>query len=397
MHSTCAMVYSQAPSDEPPNEPSREAILEWIQDLGSSEFAVRDRATRQLNALSTDHLPLLVERLEPVTDPEVRVRLSGVVAKLKFERQQNIVRAFLRDPDMNQTHELDGWATFAAVAGPIRSSKRLFLELLDRHPQLVEKPLETAQQAYEAAVAVSRQIQESEIQLGEGEPSDGLALLYCLCTMNAHGDSKLAASGLRVFGRFPYNQLIRDPQSKRPMETLVERWAVSLQAPSDLTSAMLIMIESDLSTVRSVAQKMLRNRQGPERADPEDLLIGLQVMFRSGTVEDLPLLESWLDCTDVCYELEALSMPARPLGIPSGSPPGGIPPLEATSGRRTVEVRDAAILACMRITGMEYRNYFPGIRTQEPRGYMPNSILLLPTDQEVRQARIDAWRASRQP
>jgi hypothetical protein len=137
---------------------------------------------------------------------------------------------------------------------------------------------------------------------------------------------------------------------------------------------------------------MLRTRQGPERAEPEDLLIGLQVMFRSGTVEDLPLLESWLDCTDVCYELEALSMPGRTLG-----PPPSIPPLEMGGGRRTVEVRDAAILACMRITEMEYRNYFPGIRTQEPRGYMPNSILLLPTDEEIRQARIDAWRASRQP
>jgi hypothetical protein len=167
----CAMVHSQGSADEPPSEPGREAILEWIQDLGASEFAVRDRATRHLNALSTYQLPLLIEQLEPVTDPEIRVRLSGVVAKLKFERQQNIVRAFLRDPDTSETHELEGWKTFSAVSGANRSSKRLFLELLDRHPELVEKPLETAQQAYEAAVVVSRLIQESEIQLGEGEPS----------------------------------------------------------------------------------------------------------------------------------------------------------------------------------------------------------------------------------
>jgi excinuclease UvrABC ATPase subunit len=69
----------------------------------------------------------------------------------------------------------------------------------------------------------------------------------------------------------------------------------------------------------------------------------------------------------------------------------GLDPLQ------TLEVRDAAILACMRITGMEYRNYFPGLRTLEPRGYNPSTILLPATNKEFRQSRIDAWRATRKP
>lgn len=234
-------------------EPSQTQISQWVDQLGDREFAVRDRATSALSGLDADHLPFLIQRLEGATDPEVTVRLRGVIAKLKFERQQSVIRAFLRDADMEQSHELEGWNTFASIAGRNRSSKRLFLELYERYPELVEKPLNDAQQAFDAAVKVSRTLQESEIQFNGGDATDGLALLYCLCIANLHGDHRLAVGGLRVFGRFPYNKLIRDPQAKRPMEVMVERWASSLATGADLTSALLIMLESDLATARTVA------------------------------------------------------------------------------------------------------------------------------------------------
>jgi hypothetical protein len=387
-------------------DPPQDEILGWISELGDGQFAVRDRATKQLNRLTIDELPLLVEQLDMATDPEVIVRLSGVVAKLKHERQQKTIRAFLRDPDMKQTHDLSGWTSFSAVAGANRSSKRLFLELFDRYPHLVEQPLDNGQEAFDAAAAVARSIQESMVQLGEGHSVDGLALLYCLCAMDLHGDQRLSSTGLRVFGRFPYHQVIRDPQSKRPIEAMMERWALSLPSSDDWTNAMLIMVESDLSTVSSIARKVLRVRQGPDRADPEDLLVGLQMMFRFGHEEDLPVIEAWLDCTDVCAEAMAMGLQGGFGPVPLGqeNPPGRDPapeqyplPQDRALSQRTFEVRDAAILACMRITGMEYRNYFPGLRTLEPRGYHPNSALLPAEEKEFRQARIDQWRETRKP
>jgi hypothetical protein len=372
--------------------------VNWIDQLGHPEFEVRDKATSQLSNLSADHLPVLRERLGTATDPEVRVRLSGVVAKLKYERQQNIVKAFLRDPDMANSHELDGWQSFSAVAGANRSSKRLFLQLYERHPGLVERPLESVASAMESARRVSRSIQENEIQLGEGDPADGLALLYCLCVADASGDNQLATMALRVFMRFPYNQFFRDPQAKKPMEVMVERWALSLRGGGDLTSAMLIMIESELTTVRSVARKMLEVREGPERAEPDDLLIAMQMMFRYGTKDDLPVLERWLDSTEVCVEIDALNFGG---GVPDRSMPPIEPPLREDDSNGvpvrmtySAQVRDVAVLACMRIAGMEYREYFPSILLQEPRGYLARSIVSPPSDDGLRQARIDAWRAS---
>jgi hypothetical protein len=48
----------------------------------------------------------------------------------------------------------------------------------------------------------------------------------------------------------------------------------------------------------------------------------------------------------------------------------------------------------MRITGMEYRDHFPEIVLREPRGYMERSIVNLRSADELRTARIAAWRES---
>ncbi len=380
------------------DEPTREAILAWIAELGDGEFAVRDRATGHLNQLTLDHLPFLLEQLESATDPEVVVRLSAVVARLKYDRQQKIIRAFLRDPEMNQTHELEGWKSFSAVAGAHRSSKRLFLKLYDRYPELVEKSLANNQEAFDAAASVARVIQQTMIQLGEGDATDGLALLYCLCVMNSHGDERLASAGLRVFRQFPYNRILMDPQSKRPIETMMERWALSLPSGSDMHEAMRIMVETDLGTVRSVAKKVLKDRAQGDRAEFDDVLLALQMMFRFGKEEDLPLIEPWLDCTDVVIEIAQLGFRGVPGGLGRSPQPDSDNPSRDTEIKAaTLEVRDAAVLACMRITGMDYQSHFPRIRKVELIGYQPHTVLSPAGENELREARIAAWRATRKP
>lgn len=375
---------------------SNEDIAGWIQQLGSSEFEVRDGATRRLSGLTTDRLGVLEDALARATDLEVRVRLSSVIAKLKYERQQRTVKAFLRDPNMSNNHELEGWASFSRVAGSNRSAKRLFLQLYDRYPELVEQPLATSKEAAQLAKRVARGIQEDELKRGEGSGADGLALLYCLCAMDPSEEATLSTLSLRVFLRAPYNQFFRDPQAKKPMEVMMERWASTLEGGSDQTSAILIMLEAELNSVLSVARRMLQQLDGPNRAEADELLIALQVMFRFGKKEDLPLLERWLACTDVSEESVSFSFPGGgvPGALPRGLPGERMPNSEQEPGRtvNTVEVRDAAVLACMQISGMAYREYFPNIVLQERRGYLGRSIASPKGADDVRLARIDAWK-----
>ena len=105
---------------EPRLNPDANTLRQWVEELGESRFEVRDRASGKLSKLSTDQLDHLQELLKGSTDPEITVRLSSVVAKLKAERQQQIVSGFLRDPDILNDHGLHGGSSFARVAGPSR-------------------------------------------------------------------------------------------------------------------------------------------------------------------------------------------------------------------------------------------------------------------------------------
>lgn len=375
------------------SDASREEVLGWIAELASGQFEVREKAMRQLSQLGDDHIPLLDAELKLATDAEVRVRLATALAKLKHERQQRTIRTFLRDSDMSRDHGLHGWASFSRVAGANRSAKRLFLQLRDRHGELVESALEPGKPAMEWARRVARDIQEDQLELREGDKSDGLALLYCLCAAQdstesvADENGSLATMSVRTFMRAPYNQFLRDPQAKRPMEIMTERWAASLRDTSDQTMTMLILLEAELSSARSIARKLLSVPVGPDAPDARDVLIAMQVLFRYGKQEDIAILEPWLERRDVGEEFASFNV----LNAPNGLNPV---PDNAPRNISTVELRDAAVLACMQIAGMDYRKYFPRILVHELRGYIPRTIAEAADANALRDARIDVWQKS---
>jgi RNA polymerase sigma factor (sigma-70 family) len=56
----------------------------WIKDLASEEFAVRDKASRALEALEDQAYPLLQQALTDVSSLEVRRRIEHLLSRLKF-------------------------------------------------------------------------------------------------------------------------------------------------------------------------------------------------------------------------------------------------------------------------------------------------------------------------
>lgn len=375
------------------SDASREEILAWIAELGSGQFDVREEAMRRLSQLGDEQIPLLEGELKLATDAEVRVRLASALAKLKHERQQRTIRAFLRDPDMSHDHELHGWASFSRVAGANRSAKRLFLQLGNRYGELVEQALEPGKPAMDWARRVARDIQEDQLGARDVDKSDGLALLYCLCAAqqddgsSADDDGTLASFSIRMFRRSPYNQFLRDPQAKRPMEAMTERWSTSIRGTSDQAEAMVVLLEADLNSAKSVARRILSGQNGPEAPDPREALIALQVFFRFGKQDDLAILEPWLERREVCEEIASFNFPAAPNGL---NPIPDNPPRNTS----TVELRDAAVLACMQIASMDYRKYFPRIQLHELRGYIPRTITEAQDADALRDARIEVWRKS---
>jgi hypothetical protein len=404
----CAeLTLPSALAQAPVSDPDPSIIRRWVEDLGDRQFEVRDQATAKLSNLSNQQLELLKELLASSTDPEIIVRLSSVVAKLKAERQSQIVQVFLRETDIEKDHGLKGWSSFAKVAGSNRTSKRLFLQLYDRYPMLVEQPLDDPKQAAEFGLGIVRGIQQQEMGRNEPDKIDGLVLLYCSCIASTSDEYKanLAAMSLRVLLRAPYNQALRDPQGKRAIESMVEIWSQNIEGSYEQTIALQIMLEANLSTARSLAMRMLQapDARSPsnDQQDPKDLLKAFQVFFRFGKPEDIPLLEKWLDNKEVCEELVSLNFPGamQPPFPPNGqgpnqpNNPGNNP--NAQRPLATVELRDVALLACMQIADIDYRDHFRSLRQSILWGYVPNSIALPVGSEAIREARLEAWKKAR--
>jgi hypothetical protein len=373
-----------------------EQIAKWVAELGSPKFEIRDQATGRLSGLSTDQLELLQTMQGNANDPEVRVRLGSVIAKLKSERQQQIIGVFLRDPTMQEDHGLKGWNSFAKVAGATRSSKRLFLQLYERHAELVEQEIIDSDQGAEIARKLVSRIQESEIRRGDGaDKSDGLALLYTVCVSEGDKKTPLNASALRLLLRAPFNQALRDPQSKRSIEAMMERWTTTLDDGYEQTVAIQIMVEADLNSARLLSRRMLERAAAGSEIEPGDLLRAFQVFFRRGKPEDIELLEAWLERKEVCEESMSIGGAFAPGGqIPGnrGGADGGAPAEADARLVSTVELRDVALLACMQVRGIDYRQYFPTILISQLWGYIPRSIALPPSSEKVRETRLEAYR-----
>jgi len=383
-------------AEEKPAAADAATIRRWVEQLGDSQFEVRDQASARLSRLSPDQLDFLKEMLAGASDPEVIVRLSSVVAKLKAQRQREIVGVFLRDTDLRNDHGLGGWSSFSKVAGLSRSSKRLFLQLYDRFPELVEESLDDPKAATELGMRLVKSIQIDEMRLSDADKTDGLALLYCTCVATGNEQSNLAPMALRVLLRAPYNQALRDPQSKRAIESMVELWSQSMISSYEQVTALQIMLEANLSTSKSLAKRMLESYKSgsTQELEPRDALRAFQVFFRFGKPEDLPLLEKWLENEDVCEELVSLNFPGGPVPLPGRAiPPDGQP--NAQRPMATVELRDAALLACMQIAGMDHRSYFKNLLQSPLWGYVPKSIALPAGSEAIRQERLEAWKRNR--
>lgn len=360
-----------------------------VSELSSSEYAVRERATEELSRSEADDLPELRAAFQNATDPDARARLAGVIARIKYERTQKVVKLFLREPDPTVTHGLEGWKSFSRYSGTSRSAKRLFLMMLERYPDLVEVELATKEAALARSQKIAVAIKENQMSLRSNEREDALALLY---TLNASGDlmdRNLEVISYQTFRTSPFPAFLREVQSKKSLERMFRGWGSQL---TDLKpGALLIMIENDLAIGRELAIELAQSDQ--VQKEPELFMLAMQALFKYGDKQDLPLLESWFKNTTVCYTEERLAFPQDGALVPGSGPPnsnGGA----GSNGLsvHTAEFRDAALLVAIQIEQGDVINYFPSIRFHAIRGFDAKSIVLPEGDADgFRAKRIENW------
>ena len=124
----------------PPNQPVSAPDLDrqppsfWVEQLGSDSFAMRQRASHELQLAGTRATAALREGLS-LPDLEIRKRAASLLQLLEvddFEAERLRLR---QATESGQTYRLPGWLAYRDQAGDTAASRRLFAELAGRYRQ----------------------------------------------------------------------------------------------------------------------------------------------------------------------------------------------------------------------------------------------------------------------
>lgn len=373
----------QGPDDAAPVAIGTERLKTLVQDLADQTFAVREAATEELATRCDEKsLVALEEMSRESSDFETKLRIRGIIAKIKAERLQTQVASFMRSKDPEKTFGFDGWKTFSRYSGQTRGAKKLFLTLLELHPRLVEQQLESKDEAIAYAKQIAARVGDKKSRLMYAEPGDGLALLYALNASEELQDEALEGISIRTFRLAPFSPLLNEPQYRKSLERMLTTW--SSRVKLERITCLLWFIEKELPVCRSLALDLLSSEE--IKVDPDGFALSMQALFRFGEKGDLPKVETWLQDKTVCFVSERLALPSPDKLDANGQLPPGL-----AVERFTVEYRDIALLVSLRLRGDDPQPYFPYLRLHALRGFFPETIALPEGLDKPREERIQAW------
>ena len=96
--------------------PTQEEIRDWVQQLGDGSFPKRQEAARRLQKAGTPAIPELRNGSQS-RDPEIRFRSRMLLETMYSLEQQQLLSAFLADPDSEAGNRLAGWTRFRSQIG----------------------------------------------------------------------------------------------------------------------------------------------------------------------------------------------------------------------------------------------------------------------------------------
>jgi HEAT repeat protein len=122
-----------------------------VRQLGDPRFSVRKRAMEQLVELGVEAIAALEEGVQS-NDREVSFRSRRALDVVREHDFQRRLRAFAAGQDAQETYELPGWAMFRNEVGDGLEARRLFVEMQQAEPQLLQALARSPDKAVEALV-----------------------------------------------------------------------------------------------------------------------------------------------------------------------------------------------------------------------------------------------------
>jgi hypothetical protein len=341
-------------------EPTQADVAQWIKDLGSDAFSLRQgAAARLLSAGSIAREPL--RQLAEGTDPETRAsarRLIALIDRSEFRRRLD---AFAADTDGKKGLSLPGWEQYQKLVGSDAASRALFVEMHRQEGPLLAAIFDSAERPPEE-LWESRLVRIAQWQNPNGEragapPIGSSAAMLFIGSLPEMNISNAAASFVHnIIQRPPVNTALLPDGSQPALRKLVVNWV--LQCPNKteevLRERLSIIQATNLVDALPLAIQACSNDPQFLHITPLTKALAVLTIGQLGDRQNVPQLEPLLDDASICLPAQ-IQVPGQP----------------ATS----VELRDVALCVMLSLTDQAPADYgYMAARMATPRMFQLQTL-----------------------
>lgn len=228
-------------------------VRQWVGELASAKFSIRQSATEKLIAQGVLVLPALEPGLQS-SDREVRLRCQRIDRVIRENDFQARLIRFAADTGL-QGHGLPQWPAFRNLAGGNAAARQLFVDMQQEQGSFLE---EMERRAKGIAPLVGRGLATlNGHRSGQRRKQPSLATLatLLLLVLDCQIDNRDLNDALTLY-LFRLDANLRDSPVREPLITLLRHWLPRQEGPSTYM-AMHISLRHGIAEARVLAENAL--------------------------------------------------------------------------------------------------------------------------------------------
>ena len=311
------------------------AQRELVQLLGDPSFSMREQAADKLRSQGVAGRAALIEALQN-PDYEIRWRARRVLNCVEEDEFEARLAAFIADVDGKQQYSLPGWKRFRDLVGDGRDARKMFVQMTRAEASLLSA-YETKSPELPEYFAARASWLQSNCTSGNSDPRLVPQTVATLLLIGSDETVKDHSQGLsplyQLLSQTAVKQSIAPPTHPSILRTLLEKWAASA-ASSRSSYGMMVALKYDLKQT-GLQQATQLIDQGI--TSTSTLHYAIITLGRFGDERHIRLLMPLLKNKTVCHRWSNTQL--------------------KKNGTIDVQVRDAALVVLLRMTGKDPGKY----------------------------------------
>ncbi|MEZ6123228.1 MAG: hypothetical protein R3C49_08655 [Planctomycetaceae bacterium] len=277
-------------SSAAPNSQSEGQVQQWIQDLGSGDFAVRQHAASQLLKADESMIPVLEQSLAGAK-PEQRERLNDILKTLQRNSFTGLVAAFAQKPTVAQAAAFPEWTRYSQLCGSDPDSLKFLARILS-----AELRLFASARRQPSGLRIDLEKRCAELLLAARPGPDGQQALRAesvAAVLLLAGNEQLLLRGATSTS---VNSLLNSAVLAEAMEGSDARFYRQLAGSYILRPRIAVEEPLEFARLHSLPEgPVLARRVLREAVRGHNAVWAIKLLLKDGNREDIALLESLFD------------------------------------------------------------------------------------------------------